>query len=257
MAHTHATVQPKVQVVRSQALLASSFPGRGAPKRAAQRVRWRAPRSKQQAAGGHGAAVALKTTAPLTPGTFSHFYHHAGSPAHLQFQPSFPTVLLFAKTGQEARAYMVAFTLARLVQQAAQVAADSGRAAAANPRTRKAALELTDAAAARIRELLSQRHKVRGAHAIAPGLRRGQGWLSADARRGAALLGPRPRPRCAWLPPGVPQAGCQEARLQRSELHAQLRRWAERDSSGRAAPGHHVLVCRGGASGGGACSDSS
>ncbi|GBF91857.1 hypothetical protein Rsub_04962 [Raphidocelis subcapitata] len=50
-------------------------------------------------------------------------------------------------------------SLARLVQQASHLAAEAGRAVASNPRTRKAALEVTDAAAARIRELLSQRHK--------------------------------------------------------------------------------------------------
>ena len=55
---------------------------------------------------------------------------------------------------------MVATSLARLVHQASQVAAEATRTAAANPRARKAVLELTDAAAERIRELLSQRHKV-------------------------------------------------------------------------------------------------
>ena len=57
---------------------------------------------------------------------------------------------------------MVRTSLARLVQQAAQVAAQEATPrTSSGPRARKAVIELTDAAAARIRELLSERHKVR------------------------------------------------------------------------------------------------
>lgn len=129
-------------------------------------------------------------------------------------------------------------SLARLAQAA--------RRAAAAPRPRKAALELTDAAAERIRALLAKRDKVRSG---------GQGWCAVEKARSAAAGSAcaavqRRRPRCLHKPPappcqpaarahpampplccpgpalntGVPAAGGEDARLQRHGLHVELRR---------------------------------
>jgi hypothetical protein len=108
---------------------------------------------------------------------------------------------------------MVTASLARLVQQASAAAADVGRAAAANPRTRKAVLELTDAAAARIRDLLSQRHKVRGGPIAGRGRR-----AAAGARRRArrAPRGARASLLCAAAAPHVSKPSAPPHTLRRS-----------------------------------------
>jgi hypothetical protein len=115
-------------------------------------------------------------------------------------------------------------SLALLAQAAAKAGAPgAGQAAAAagaQPRARKQAIELTDAAAARIRELLEQRHKVRG---------RGGGRRVCSRARALSLgsltvRAPEPEQPPHLHTSGLPQAGRQEARVQRPELHAQLRR---------------------------------
>jgi hypothetical protein len=113
---------------------------------------------------------------------------------------------------------MVQSSLARLVQAASQLATDVARGAASNPRARKAVVELTDAAASRIRELLAQRHKVRlGTQSLLDS-------FNVPVRPDRARVVPIHPLTPSWVlaAAGVHKIGCKKAWLQRPKLHAEL-----------------------------------
>jgi iron-sulfur cluster assembly 1 len=100
-------------------------------------------------------------------------------------------------------------SIALLAQAAAKAgasaAAPASATSAAQPRARKQAIELTDAAAARIRQLLEQRHKVRRRRT-----RKSGGFLHSrsDPLTHQALDPPNPHQTQEYLKLGVKKRGC-------------------------------------------------
>ncbi len=102
--------------------------------------------------------------------------------------------------------------------------AEAVKEASRSPRVKKAAVELTDAAASRVRDLLEKRHKAsaRQTHMRTHTVINYQNRISFAT--GASKLSTSAGTPSLPIPPALPEAWREDKRMQRYELHPKLRR---------------------------------